>query len=248
MAYSDETTRVGEESTETLATPQRPLGATPGNGFGTPESGSSAERVKGTARDEASAVKETVAGAGANVVDTAKGQGAQVVDEARHQGRRLLDEGVSELRTQAGSAQERLAGFLRSASDELHTMTSQGDHAGPVADLVREVERYGSRAAQWLESSSPDDLVSSVRRYAARNPWQFLAISAGAGFVAARLFRGLQAGDDQVGRGDVRPLTGSTEYTSAGTTGPIGAPGYADTGLDPAPITPRPDGNQEWRR
>ena len=151
-----------------------------------------AKDVAGTARSEAGAVKDTAKDAGGHVVETAKQEGAQVLDEAKFQGRRLLDESMTELKTQAGTGQHKIAELVRSLGSELKSM-SDADQDGMLSDYVARAQRFSDDAANWLESNEPDEVMDSVRRYAARNPWQFLAISAGVGFVGARLVRGLQA-------------------------------------------------------
>ncbi|SDY76724.1 hypothetical protein SAMN05428934_10462 [Tessaracoccus flavus] len=154
--------------------------------------GDRAKDVAGTAAAEAGAVKDTATAAGAQVAETAKQQAGNVAAEAKFQTRRLVDESVAELKTQAGTGQHHLAELIRSLSGELQSMANGTNESGPMVDLVSRAERFGNDAASWLDSKQPDDVMAEVRRYAARNPWKFLAISAGVGFVGARLARGLQ--------------------------------------------------------
>lgn len=155
------------------------------------------DSVKGPAAD----VQHTAAEKGRDVVDTAKGEAGELVHEAKAQGRRLLDDSVGELRTQAGSVQNRLADTVQSLTDELRAMASAPDANGPVADLARTGEQYGDRAAAWLRDNDVDQALSGVRRYAARNPWTFMAVAAGAGLLVGRLARGLKdASSDNEGR------------------------------------------------
>ncbi|MDN5569738.1 MAG: hypothetical protein L0G22_00515 [Propionibacteriaceae bacterium] len=203
----------GVEVTETVV-PVQPVGEKPKSEQARDEARDLADHTKDRAQDvadhakaEAGAVKDTALAAGSDVVDSAKEQAAHVIDEAKHQSRRLIDEGTAELRTQAGNAQGQIASLVRSLSDELQSMAQGTNESGPMVDLVQRAEQYGHQAAQWLEQQSPDDVLTSVRRYASRNPWTFLAISAGAGLVAARVFRGLQgAKSDEEQR---RSLTGT---------------------------------------
>ncbi|MHA6513331.1 hypothetical protein [Tessaracoccus sp. Z1128] len=153
--------------------------------------GDRAKDVAATAQDEARAVKDTAADAGGHVVETAKQEAGQVLEEAKFQGRRLLDESVTELRTQAGTGQHMIAELARSLSGELKSM-ADADQGGMLSDYVGQAQRLSDDAASWLDSRQPDEVLDSVRRYAARNPVQFLAISAGVGFIGARIFRGLQ--------------------------------------------------------
>lgn len=171
--------------------------------------------VADTAKQEASAVAETARAEGGHVIDSAKEEAGHVVDEAKFQTRRILDEGVGELKQQAEVGQRRLAEVVRSMSGELHSMTDSTDESGPVVEFAGRVQRFGDDAADWLEQNRPEEVLESVRRFAARRPWTFLAISAGVGFVGARLVRGLSDGDDS---------------GSAGHRGErrLGAPSYSD--------------------
>lgn len=181
--------------------------------------GDRARDVGHTAQDEASHVADTAKQAGSDVVDTARQEAGHVVDEAKAQGKHLFDESVNELRTQAGQGQHRIAGVVRSLSDELESMSGNATERGVMVDLVDQVQRYGRDAADFLDNNSPDDVLESVRRYAARNPWTFMAISAGVGFLAARLVRGLNR-DDSDDFGDARGR-GHQRYAQTG---------YAQTG------------------
>ncbi|MGV8845994.1 hypothetical protein [Tessaracoccus sp.] len=147
--------------------------------------------VAGTAQEEAAAVKDTAVGAGSDLADSMAEQAGDVAQEVGHQSRRLMDEGMSELRSQAGVGQQRLAELSRSFGGELQAMHSNSDQSGPLTDLVGSAQQVFDDAANWLERNEPADVLDSVRRYAARNPWTFLAISAGVGFLGARVVRGL---------------------------------------------------------
>lgn len=199
------------------------------------DAGDRAKDVAGTAQEEASHVAATAKQAGGDVVDTTKREAAHVVDEAKAQGRHLLDESLDELRTQADQGQHRIAGIVRSLSDELQSMSSNATEQGVMVDLVENVQHYGRDIADFLDDNRPEDVLNSVRRYAARNPWTFMAISAGVGFVAARFLRGLNRddSDDQgaVGSGG-RYGYPSTGYSSAG----YGGTGYTGTGVPGGPV------------
>lgn len=163
------------------------------------DAGDRAKDVAGTARDDAKQVADTAKQEASHVADAAKQEAGQVVETAKAQGKQLLDEGAAELRTQAGAGQSRIAGIVRSMTDELGEMTRNSSQNGIVTDLAKRASRLGDDAASFLENNEPDRVVDEVRRYAARNPWTFLAISAGIGFVASRFVKGLQSDDDQYG-------------------------------------------------
>ena len=119
-----------------------------------------------------------------------------VVDEAKYQGRQLFDEGITELRSQAAVAQSKLADTVQALSDELRAMAASPDANGPLTDLVDQGRDLSERAAAWLHDNDPDQALVGVRRYAARNPWMFLALAGGAGVLAGRFARGLSAAGD----------------------------------------------------
>lgn len=223
MAYPNETPFQGTGGTNEYGAPQvtTPVPATPPADAWTTQSrsdsttdtakdvaahtGDRAKEAAGTVKDEAGAVAGTAKEAGGHVVETAKQEAAVVLEEAKFQGRRLLDESVSELRTQAGAGQHKVAALARELGSELKTI-SDADPDGMLSDYVNRAQRFTDDAAQWLDSRGPDELMAEVRRYAARKPWQFLAISAGVGFVGARLLRGLKDAESD----DTNPTAPST--------------------------------------
>ncbi len=219
--------------------------------------GDRAKDVAGTAQDEAAHVANTAKQAGGDVVDTAKQEAAHVVDEAKAQGRYLLDESMDELRSQADQGQHRIAGVVRSLSDEVESMRSGNPpESGVVVDLLEQVQRYGRDTADFLDSSSPDEVLDAVRRYAARNPWTFMAISAGVGFVAARFLRGLNRDDSDDYRNVGQRGRPDSSYLGTGVRGgPVPAMGqtsHADPlqGADPysRPLASSPAGEEELSR
>lgn len=229
-----------------------------------------AKDVADTAKHEAADVAGSAKSAAANVADTAQHEAGNVAQEAGKQGRRVLDEGVAELRTQAGAGQQKLAEIARSYGGELQSMTNNSEESGPVTDLANSAQRILDDAANWLERTEPSDVLDSVRSYASRNPWQFLAISAGVGFVGARIVRGLKSPTDGQQKGaalqggtGARPevtqfaspqnvatsVTSGGGYDADGYPRPAGAPGRLagepDLGLAPGvgmPVDPYPHG------
>lgn len=191
------------------------------------KAGDRAKDVAGTAQDEAAAVKDKAVAAGSDVADTVTEQAGNVAGEVGQQSRRLLDEGKSELQSQAGAGQQRLAELSRSFGGELQSMTRNSDESGPITDLANSAQHVFDDAANWLERNEPSDVLDSVRRYASRNPWKFLAISAGVGFVGARIVRGLQKPDDG---GQARPaldVPASYHGNQTAAISPVGDPAYA---------------------
>lgn len=164
----------------------------PWQGTGQAQDSSKAQNAVDSVKGPAADVQNTAVEKGRDVVDTAKSEAGELVHEAKTQGRRLFNDSVGELRTQADSVQNRIADAVQSLTDELGSMASASDANGPVADLVRSGQQYGDRAASWLRDNDVDQALSGVRRYAARNPWTFMAVAAGAGLLVGRLARGLR--------------------------------------------------------
>lgn len=179
--------------------PYRPVGYQPLTS--TPDSGDRARAAANSLTGPAADVKDTAVTAGKDVLEAAKHEAGEVVGEAKLQGRRLLDESMGELRGQAETVQARLADTVRALTDELGSMASAPDADGPLAQLAGSGRDFGDRAAAWLRDNDLDQALHGVRRYAARNPWTFLAIAGGAGLLVGRLARGLRDADapDELG-------------------------------------------------
>lgn len=201
-------------------------------------------QVAGTAQDEAK-----------NVASSAGEQAAHVASEARDQTRNLLDQTMSEARSQTNDQMSRIGGKVRELASEMQQMASQSEQRGPAAHVVGDLAARGSDVADWLEGHGPEDLVSSVRRYARRSPVGFLVAAAGAGLVVGRLARAMQAGSPGSGAGARQYGNqgyGNQGYRNQGYAGatPAGTPGFAaptsvvgepypvSGGTSPSPYTP----------
>jgi gas vesicle protein len=216
-------------------------------------------RVAGTAKESAAQVKDTAADQGRRVADTAKEQAGQVKDTAVEQGQKVAavakdeaaqvkDEAVSslkdivgqgrtELTSQIGTSQNRLAEYVHSLSDELGTMASGGgDGTGPLADLAHRYARQGGEISHWLSEHEPADLLDEVTRFARRRPWTFLGASMLAGVVVGRVTRSLAA--EKKDEHDAQQLTSSTSTPAlsgadySASVGQAGTTGYATTGYE----------------
>lgn len=153
--------------------------------------------TKDQAAAEASALKDTVKTEAADLGSTAKGEAKQVAAEVKYQARGVLDESVSQLRSQAATGQNRLAEVVRDLAREASQMAGASDANGAVTRLAGDASRVGDDVASWLDSRNPEDVLDDVRRFAARRPGTFLALAAGAGFLAGRFIRGMQSDADQ---------------------------------------------------
>lgn len=145
------------------------------------------------AAGEASEVKDHAVEAGRDVAQTAQSEAASVAGDVKSEIRGLFDSSMSEVRTQAGAGQSRLATGLRSLAGELGELSQGSTQQGTATRAVQELASYGDNVAGWLENREPADVLDEVRRFAARRPVAFLAIAAGAGLLVGRFARGLQA-------------------------------------------------------
>lgn len=218
-----------------------------------------AGEVKDHALREATDVKDHATGAARDVAQTAGSEAKSVARDARREFRGLVDTGLNELNTQLGTGQNRLAEQLREVVTELGEMAEGSQRSGLATQAAQELSSRGQRLAGWLDTHEPRDGLDELRRYAARNPWTFLALAAGAGLLVGRFARGLRddSSDDDttwrrsaygtqsgVGMGYSEPPRTGTNWTSqpvggsypTGTfdpaaTGPTGVPGggYSST-------------------
>jgi len=137
---------------------------------------------------------------GQHVAQDVRQEAGAVVDEARRQARHVLDDARGQLQEQAGSQQDRLAGGLRTFSDQLERLASgeaTPDESGVAVDLAREVASRVAGAASWLESRNTAEILDDVRSFARRRPGTFLLVAAGAGLVVGRLARSLKDAPSQ---------------------------------------------------
>jgi len=175
-------------------------------GYSTPPYGDTTESGSGgstneVAKDQAAQVTQGAVQAGQHVAGVAKEQVANVGAEAGRQAKDLLSQAGSEISQQASSQQQRLAQSIRSLGDELHKMTQPGEQAsGPAADLARQGAQHTRQLASWLEQREPGEVLEEVKNFARQRPGTFLLLAAGAGLLAGRMTRGLQAASSDQGQ------------------------------------------------
>jgi hypothetical protein len=189
----------------------------------------------GTAKGEAKHVAETAAGAGKQVAETAKDEAQHVVGEAKQQAVSLLDTVRTEVGSQAGTQQNRIAEALHGLSKELGGMASASQESGPLTDLAQQASRKGGEVAHWLQDREPADVLDSVRSYGRRHPVTFLALCGLAGIVAGRLTRSTVATRTSLdtkdgGSGHSGELRST--YVAAPVTQPV-----VDPVVQPAPVS-----------
>jgi hypothetical protein len=176
-----------------LAVPQATQAATAydsGVTSGSPASDSKTDLVK----EEAANVAGQAAGSAQNVAQTAKAEAANVASEVKTNARDLLQQAKSDLTSQAGVQQEKAAAGIRSISSQLHAMAEAPEQQGVASDLIRQAADRSASVASWLENRDPGSLLHEVKSFARQRPAAFLLLAAGAGMLAGRLGRSLQAG------------------------------------------------------
>ena len=150
--------------------------------------------TKEAVKDEAAAVAGHAAGDAKAVAETAKTEAANVASEVKTNARSLLLQAKSDLTDQAGTQQHKAAEGIRAISSELTTMADASEQPGVAADLIRQAAERSQSMATWLENRDPGSLVEEVKSFARQRPGTFLLVAAGAGLLAGRLGRSLQAG------------------------------------------------------
>lgn len=172
---------------------------------------SGAQDTKTAAKEEARQLGHEGAETAKQVGHTAKQEAGKVAHEAKAQVRGLVDELGSDLRSQAGAQQQKVAQGLRSMSDELRSMANNSEGSGTATSLVDQAAGKAGDVADWLDNRDPGSLLEEVKGFARRRPGVFLAVAAGAGLLAGRLARGMTGQDSATGNT-------STGYTG-GTAG-----------------------------
>jgi small-conductance mechanosensitive channel len=189
---------------------ERPYENRPTAGTDSDSGGTSTAQV---VKDQAANVGSGAAEAGQHVAGVAKEQVGQVASEAGRQAKDLLDQARTELSTQGGAQQQRLASSLNSLGDELHSMAHNSDQNGVATDLAKQAASKTRDVASWLESREPGDVLEEVKAFARQRPMAFLALALGAGLVAGRLTRGFKDAPDALSASS-QP-TASTAATAA---------------------------------
>ncbi|HST48691.1 hypothetical protein [Jatrophihabitans sp.] len=196
--YTSTPLATGADAVPPATPPVVGYSAPPAGGATEPGSGGSTTEV---AKDQAAQVTQGAVQAGQHVAGVAKEQVVNVGAEAGRQAKDLLSQAGSEISQQASSQQQRLAQSIRSLGDELHKMTQPGEQAsGPAADLARQGAQRTREFASWLEQREPGEVLEEVKDFARRRPGTFLLLAAGAGLLAGRMTRGLQAASSDQGQ------------------------------------------------
>jgi hypothetical protein len=186
------------------------------------------------------------AGAAQNVAGTAKTEAKNVAYEAKNSAKDLLHQAKSDLTSQAGTQQTKAAEGIRSVSSQLRSMADAPDQQGVASDLIRQAADRSESVASWLDNRDPGSLLDEVKSFARQRPGTFLLLAAGAGMLAGRLGRSLQAGAPETGTGagyagTVPQYPASRRSPKAACAGASGAePLYDAPQATPEPPLARP--------
>jgi gas vesicle protein len=135
----------------------------------------------------------TAADQGRRMADTAKAEAQNVAGTAARQTRSVMSDAAQQVsgqvNDQAAVQRDKLSQMLRTLSDDLEQMASQGQDSGVAADLARELAERARAFGSRLEGREPAQLLDDVRDVARRHPGTFLLGALAAGVVAGRLFR-----------------------------------------------------------
>jgi len=198
---------------------------------------SAAGSVGETAKEEAASVASSAVEQARDIATEAKEQARTVAASAADGARDMVQQTVGDLRTQADEQARRMAGNVRSTSQQLKALSEGNpDEAGPIGDYVRDGAERLARLAERLESRGWDGVLSDVGRFARRRPGMFLAGAMAGGFFVGRFLRNQGDGTDS-GPGttevDVRRFAGS-----GADAGLIGGTGAAKSGSAPSSTVP----------
>jgi hypothetical protein len=203
-----------------------------------------AGQVKDTAVEQAGQVKDTAVEQGQQVAAVAKDEAVQVKNQAVGSIKDIVGQGRTELTSQIGTSQNRVAEYVHSLADELGTLASGGgDGTGPLADLAHRGARTGGELSKWLSDHEPADVLNEVTRFARRRPWAFLGASLLTGVVVGRVTRSLAA--EKKDEHDAQQLADSTptpaltgpSYAAPVTTTGYETAGYQQSGYEPTTPT-----------
>jgi uncharacterized protein YjbJ (UPF0337 family) len=233
-----------------MSTPDYPGGRTaadlPGEPMLTGDTGSRSDTSGPDTKQKAQQVAGAAAVEGRQVTGVAKDEARHVADEAKHQARGVVDDAMSQAREQSRTQRDRLVNTMRTFSDDLEQMASQGGRSGMATDLARQVAGRTRDLSSQLDGKEPTQILDDVRSFARRRPGTFLLGALVAGAVAGRLARGAKdASGGSTSRASStspydQPRSTAASYPTPGTgypTDPVG-PGGPVGGTTGGPLDP----------
>ncbi len=190
----------GETVYTTEAAPTTDLPSTTGatdvsrTDAGSPDTDTSTDSAKDTAKNEAATVGQSAKDAGGQVASTATDQAKNVAGETKRQAQDLIAQAHGQVKDQAGAQKEKATTGLRSLADELRSVADgNAPQNGMTSDLARQAADKAHEIASWIEARDAGTLLDEVRALARRKPGTFLLGAALAGVAAGRLTRGVVA-------------------------------------------------------
>jgi hypothetical protein len=184
--------------------------------------------VAGSAVDASKDIAQTAQQHATEIAHDARDEVGNLVDEAREQARSVVDDTRRQLREQADQQAAKVADTMKRISRELSELADgRADQAPTVRPYLRDLARPMDDVARRLEAGHVDGVVADIQRFARRRPGAFLAIAAGAGFVAGRMGRAMKDESDH-GNGESpqpRERNGEDEWRRpSGSTIAVGVP------------------------
>jgi len=176
------------------------------------------------------------------VAGSAKQQGAEVARSAVEHARTVVDAAGEQVQRQGGEQAKRLAQSLASVSSDLRSMAGQTGQGSVVGGVARSLAETTDRTATVLRDEGPNGVIRRASDFGREHPMQFLALSAGAGFLMARVLRNsdsrrLQEVAKEAATGDGNSTSnGGDPATYGRSSGPdaLGTTGIPSTSTDPA--------------
>jgi vacuolar-type H+-ATPase subunit H len=194
-----------------------------------------------TTKDRATDIATTARDEARDVAGEARSEASAVLSEAGNQARVLADEARTALRQQASDGASRAVVAVQQLADRLRALADgNAEQAGDLQRYARDIGDHLGSLAGRMQERGVDGLVDDVQRFARRRPAVFLAVAAGAGLAAGRLFRGARA--------DSEPAAG-TSTGNGHKPGASGAPVSSQpTAGAPTTALPSVPGTDEQRR
>jgi hypothetical protein len=210
----------------------------------------------GDKKEQAKQAAGTAADEGKHVAGVAKGEAQQVAAEAKDQVRNVMGEARTQVEEQSRTQRDRLVNTLRTFSDDLEQMASQGGRSGMATDVARQVAERTRDLSTRLDGREPADILDDVRSFARRKPGMFLFGAVAAGVAAGRLSRGAKDAQSNERSGDAYDRNAGHGVYGApppAVSGPYDDPAgtaagdpTAGTGYPNAPVTPAAPPADPW--
>lgn len=141
-------------------------------------------------------------------------QAKALAGQARDQAMDLMDRTRQEVRQQAESRGQQMAGTMRTWVQQLSALAEgRPQEAGQMQQYLQDARMRLTSWADRLEQKGPDGLLQDVTRFARRRPGMFLALSAGTGFALGRMVRsGASAQKEHQQGGNGRYAMGGAQF------------------------------------